>query len=506
MKKKIFGFILAFVFIFSGTICLSACKNEEKLAYVSLDINPAIELIVDGNNKVVSVRGENQDGLVLLYNESGIVGEKVDKAVEKIIELAKNYGYIDQNNNVVDTLVTAENNRFANKILKKVNTTITATSETIGFSVKTSGEGAYSLVRKFEEFKNEFPNNSAIQNMSISKFKLAVSVSETGEVSLEAAVEMDDKELVEMLKNATAQIEAYATEEFLKAKAEAVSAFEKAVDIPALVAYSEFYASNFLSHATTAYYGGAYQMYKSASIGFNAVCDVLEYGAKIQNYPLDETQIQNVLTALGMQASDIDKIKDQDGNVTVSSIEAYVDKLFKNSPASEQLEQTKESLSTALKNIESNLKLQAQDFVASHKTEIESAKTIASNAIDVFNNVFQNLPESVKTALDTITGGIVSDLNSIVTTVETLLAQEKIEIEDLREVATKCDKKANEYLEKIKADLSAEELEWIETRKDAIKNSYQSAKASFEEAINNATTLAKQELENIKNSLRNQQQ
>ena len=66
----------------AGSMCaLTVCGSDgtekaEKQAYVSLDINPAIELIVDKDNNVVSVRGENEDGQVLLYEETGIKGEK----------------------------------------------------------------------------------------------------------------------------------------------------------------------------------------------------------------------------------------------------------------------------------------------------------------------------------------------------------------------------------------------------------------------------------------------
>lgn len=39
-------------------------------SYVSLDINPSIELTVDSENKVLSVYGGNEDGQVLLYEET----------------------------------------------------------------------------------------------------------------------------------------------------------------------------------------------------------------------------------------------------------------------------------------------------------------------------------------------------------------------------------------------------------------------------------------------------
>ena len=194
-----------------SAFAFGACDNNntdpadkaENQAYVSLDINPAIELIVDKDNNVVSVRGENEDGQVLLYEETGIEGEKIDAALQKITDLAVQYGYLDENNKVVDTIVSSGNDEFAAEILSKVNTSVTATAENLGLSVTTDGEGAYSLLRKMDEVKKQFPNNKAIQNMSVSKFKLALSVSETGDISIDAAVAMDDAELIKMLKEAS---------------------------------------------------------------------------------------------------------------------------------------------------------------------------------------------------------------------------------------------------------------------------------------------------------------
>ena len=47
-------------------------KNDigEAATFVTLDINPSIELTVDANGIVVSVYGANEDGQILLYEEA----------------------------------------------------------------------------------------------------------------------------------------------------------------------------------------------------------------------------------------------------------------------------------------------------------------------------------------------------------------------------------------------------------------------------------------------------
>lgn len=500
MTKKFFSFILTFIFICFGTISLSACKNKNNdMAYISLDINPEIEIIVDKNNNVVSVRGENQDGIVLLYDETGIVGKKLDTAVEKIMTLASEYGFISQENSVVDLLVTSENDKLAKKATKKVNVAVSNASKDLEISISTSTDGAYSLVRKFEEFKEKYPNNPEVQALDIEKFKLALSVSETGEISLEMAITLSEKELIELLKQESAKIEAYATQAYLQAKAQAYEAYQKIIDKELLHAYSSFYLNNVLSHLTTAYYGGAYQMYKTASIGLNAVCDVLEFGTQIENYPLDDTQISAVLTALGMEQSEIDKLKNQNGEITISSIESYVDVLFKNSEASDALNQVKAQLTTALKGIEQTLTQKAEEFIAKNKDKIQSAKNALNEAVATFNSV---IPSQIQETINTLSGNLFNDMNSAISTLTTLLGKDKIAIEDLREVANKCEKKASEYLEKIKADLSKEELLWIENKKQELAELYSGIKQEFENAMQTATAEAKAEIQNIKNQLK----
>lgn len=496
MKKKILAIILSCLAV--GSMCaLTACNSSggdktEKLAYVSLDINPAIELIVDKDNNVVSVRGENEDGQVLLYEEIGIEGEKVDKAINKITDLAIKYGYLDENNKVVDTIVTSGDDSFANDILSKVNTSITATAENLGLTVTTDGEGAYSLLRKMEEYKAQFPNNKAIQEMSVSKFKLALSVSKTGEISFEAAVELDDAKLVEMLKKASSQIEKFATATYTEAKTKALAVYEQATELAGYAVYTQFYLEKMLTHPLTAYYGGVYHMYASAAKGFDVICDVAEFAQKIENYPLNEEQINAVVTALGMESADA--LKNSNGEITVESIEAYADKLFKNTPASQTLEQTKVALTEALKSAESVIKEKVGELSAEYRPQIENAMQSAQTILASIENAFAVLPDSIKNVLNSS----MADLREILGEMQTMLDDGTIDITELRGFADSMDAKAQEYLDKIDADLSQEEKAELEQRKAAAVSKMTAEKAKFEKALDDAAKAAKEYLQGLK--------
>ncbi len=502
MKKKIFSFVFALVFALTSAMCLTACgdnsqSGDEKLAYVSLDINPSVELIVDKNNKVVSVRGENEDGLVLLYEETGIKGESVDVAINKIIDLAVKYGYLDESNKVVDTVVTSDDNDFANAVLSKVNTSITAAAPSLGVTVTTNGEGAYSLLRKMNEIKAQFPDNSAIQNMSVSKFKLALSVSETGDISLDAAAVLDEKQLLETLREAHSQIEAYATKEFLAKKTQALSIYDKVATIPAYGVYSQYYFENMISHPLTAYYGSAYQMYASAAKAFDAVNDVVKLVAEIDNYKLSESDVQEIVNVLGMESADA--LKDSQGNITIESIEAYADKLLKNTPASEKLDQTKADLTAALSALEVAVKDKIQPTIDEYSEQINQAKATAEQVLASAESVLKNMPEGVKNIFD----GITADLREILDTVNTITSSGGVDTAKLQELTDKLDKKANEYLAKIKSDLSAEEYAALEARFNSEIAKKSEEREALDAKITEAALEAKAYLKKLKDERKN---
>lgn len=502
MKKKILAIVLAAVMVCSVcafTACDMFNTPNDSQAYVSLDINPAIELIVDSDNNVVCVRGENEDGQVLLYQEEGIVGVSVDVAIQKITDLAIEYGYLSEDNKVVDTLVTSDSDKFATEILNKVNATVTATASNLGLTVTTDGEGAWSLLRQMEEVKAQFPNNQAIQNMSVQKFKLALSVSETGDISIEAAVEMDDAELIAELQKATAKIEEFATEAYTKAKETALAAYDQVTEVASYGAYTLFYTKNILKHLTTCYYGGVYQMYATAAKGIGAVCKLAELATSVKNYPLNNEQIAAVVEALGLESSD--PIKNSNGEVTVESIEAYADVLFKNSPAGQELEQMKADLTTALGNAESVIKQKVNEISEEYKPQIEAAVEAANEVMKTVKAAM----EAVKTIASAfpLFNQIVTDFTDTMGDIETIIKGDAIMLDALKEKVVRLETKANEYLEKIKGDLSEEEWTTVENDRLAIIEKMSDAKTNLENALSQAEQSAKDYLANLKAERKN---
>lgn len=481
--------------------CVDTGKDKDKLAYVSVDINPSIELVVDKDNTVVSVRGENEDAQVLLYNESGINGADITDAIDKITSLAIELGYLDEDNKVVNTMVSSSDDKFAQLIEGKVNATVTATASSLGMTVTIDNECVYSLMRKLEEFKAKYPNDENIKNLTSEKFKLALSLSETGEVTLEAAVKLDTKELVEKINIANQKIEEFATDAYLKAKNTALMAYDKATDIAVYGVYTKFYIERIISNpmnAMTAYYGGVYNMYAMSAKGFDFICDTAELVNDARSYPLDEKEISKIVTALGMSENEIEELKDSNGEITIDSIEAYADKKFKNSDAYATVEEMKTKLNETLSEIESEISVKVNELKDEYKEEIAIAVEEVNKVLLTIEEAMSMLPESVKNIIDSS----VSDIKAIIAEINVVLEDGSIEISELRAFADRLEEKANEYLNKIEDDLTDEEKATLEERKADAVNKMTVEKKKLESALEKAENEAKEKLSAIKEDLR----
>ncbi len=194
-----------------------------------------------------------------------------------------------------------------------------------------------------------------------------------------------------------------------------------------------------------------------------------------------------------------DALKNSNGEITIDSIEAYADKLFKNTPASEAVEQMKSDLTKALAQAESVVKEKVNEMAKEYKPQIENAVTNARQILSSVESMMSILPESVKTVINEAS----ADLKDILAEVETVLKRETIEVCELRSFANRLDKKAGEYLNKIQADLTEAELAEIETRKTAVVNKMSEQKQALEKALDDAAKAAKDYLSELKEARKN---
>ena len=97
-------------------------------ALVSVDVNPSIELVVDEDNKVISVTGKNDDGIMILYGEV-VIGKTLDEALELIISLENETGFllsgeVGVNKNNIQISVNGDTQEIYNTIKTSVTNKI----------------------------------------------------------------------------------------------------------------------------------------------------------------------------------------------------------------------------------------------------------------------------------------------------------------------------------------------------------------------------------------------
>lgn len=505
MKKKLISILLVVCLLIS--VCaLFACNGDEETpstptptldTFVSLDINPSIEMTVDSDNKVVSVYGANDDGKVLLYEETGIVGEDLEVAIEKIISLAVQMGYLDEENHVVSTNVVSTNNDIVSELNAKVNAKITGTASGLGLNVTTDAEGAFTTLCEMEELKAKFPNNQAIQNMTISKFKLAMSATENGAIDIETAIAMNDAALIESVKSAHAEIENYATEEYKRAEEEANIVYQKAVEFAKDMVYVEFFSEKFISNpfanASSVYFGSLYCLYTLPAKGFELMAKASQCVKDYKDETLSEDAVQRVMNALGMEESEIDSLKNEEGNITINSVEKYVNVYFKNSSVGVELEEIKTEVKQVLSDVKGEVKEAVSVFQEKYKEEVEAVIEIAESYVTMVEGFIATLPESIKTEVNRY----VTDFNDIIVGVKTAI-DDGLTIEELNGYAESLKLKASTIREDMLAKLTDADKSEIAARQEQAVAELTKDRQEFEQSIESAKQSAKNKIADIK--------
>ncbi len=117
-KVLLFMTILALAFFVTG------CKGKNSSSYVTIETNPAVELVVDAKGKVTAANGLNEDGKLLLNGEI-IVGKDVEDATEEIVSLTFELGFTvegesGEGSQAIKVSVTAEKEGTIEAVEKQV--------------------------------------------------------------------------------------------------------------------------------------------------------------------------------------------------------------------------------------------------------------------------------------------------------------------------------------------------------------------------------------------------
>ena len=118
MKKRLALALIVGVILSSAGGGYAYAKTP--VAYVSMDINPSVELGVNAFDKVISVEAYNEDGKKILEG-TNLINYDIDNAVSTMVSNAISEGYINKDGSSAIEITTSTNKEnIANKLEKSL--------------------------------------------------------------------------------------------------------------------------------------------------------------------------------------------------------------------------------------------------------------------------------------------------------------------------------------------------------------------------------------------------
>lgn len=407
LRKILTAGLLSLTCMATAFGCSGGNKTEtaEAKTYVAIDVNPSIELTLDANEKVLSVKALNEDGSVLLFN-ADIIGDDVETATEELVELAKSLGFITESNNSVSVSVCGEKD---SEVYGKIKAKFEAKGE--NFEIKVEGDVNITLSKELAKLKELYADNQAIAELTLSEFRLIKSaMAKDSTLTIEVAVTMDVEDLIKIIKDyneALDDLDDEVEDAIDKIKDEYKAKEQQLID--------EYYVQVSPLLATNI------QILKDA---YNKLHAFEEYELdKYEEIVFTEENLQEIaekLNLTGEQVTDfIARCKNFDGKITEDTIENEIDRIYRNLPAEQreafvdlydevddyfdELEdaitvptEVAETIKTMVENFKTVLDIQIPDDFAT----LEDLEDFVEDVIDALEEKIEEIEEYIENIID----------------------------------------------------------------------------------------------------------
>lgn len=206
-KGKIFLFtILGIVLVglVTALILLNIGTEESKpTSTVELSVNPGVELVLDADNKVMSVKYNNTDAEIIFSNEE-IIGEDIDEVAKLFVKNATEAGYVDVNTTGTTVEITV-NGKSAKSVEDLENTVISTINEY--FSENGIIAGAVASI------KEDVQAQADALNVSVEKYRLMLKAqAEDASIKLEDLAKKNEQQLMEQINANVQELKGVAVE------------------------------------------------------------------------------------------------------------------------------------------------------------------------------------------------------------------------------------------------------------------------------------------------------
>ena len=487
--KKALSLLLALVLLFGCTASLSSCNifgddlgifgdaYDAGEAVISIDINPSVKLSVNDDGIVIGAFGANEDGLILLFSEGGIIGAPVEDAVKKIAELAIKLGFISEDNLTVSTIVAATDSEAEPELKTKIDKALKLTAKDGGYEIEVTSDTLFTIEREYNKFMEELEESKKFKNLTVEDFRLAFECAEKLGLNVEELLEeYTREEIIEMACNAYSEHRDFANATYEKLVSEAQAEFEAALEKRADKKWFEKYMKKDSLKGIA--YSTIYELYAVV----NAVSKTSEllsgYIGNNKQIALEDEEIEEVLLMLGLDKDDKEYILDSMGEATIASIEDYANKVIKNG----KIEVDTDKLSDAFDRLEESVGNKFHPYVNKHQGKIgEMLKSFAKSV----------------TAFEKLDIDVIDDALALAAQVEYLAADGELTLEDIDLILAAVKANADAIKERIISSFTKEEQAEIEEEIEAEREELEKKsdeKTDYEEALKEAEETAKQEL------------
>lgn len=476
---------------------LVACNGDDKptqkaTSFVTIDVNPSVELVLDQNNQVMSVAAANSDAEVMLWNEDGIVGVNVNVAAERIGELAVELGYVTEENNSVSISIAASGSVNVGELYNTIKAEFSTAVEAANDAIKVSVEQAVDLVleKELEEIKSANAGKDGYgDELTLPRYRLIKrAMIYDRSLKLDAAVKMTNEELSEKVRSVQANVSTKLGKTYQLAAREAQFVYDTARQTATDSLYSVYFIDKivneplkFMDYGKRAVAAAAYTANRAAYVTLE------HYYYALRDYLDDpiytEDDAQAVFNAIATVAGGIEwqdfkaEITDENGNVTKEKISAYINKLYRNVDA-----EKREELETVYASIKQSV-LDAYEFIG----DIANADVEATITATVDGQQAQITASftSLSSVIDSIASFISNTVNSVFGSIK------DITIDDVKNALSveNALAKYNQNIQKAYEDmnLTQEDLTAIKEMETSLNDTLSQATVSF----NNAVTAAK---------------
>ena len=137
-KKLVCTLLTLSLGVFALASCTGAGSGDEELNYVSLRINPEIELLCDNSGEVVSVNAVNDDGEIVLESVD-LMGMDIEEASASFAEAVDDLGYVSEDGSE-NTVYVGVEGEDSSAIEEKINKNIRSYFDNNGINGKVSKE------------------------------------------------------------------------------------------------------------------------------------------------------------------------------------------------------------------------------------------------------------------------------------------------------------------------------------------------------------------------------